>query len=150
LTQSHSGGGGTWPTLSKGDGQPRFLAVILSTDPLPIDPGSWGYLATPVSQEHFDTLVAATDGSALVGIHRRRDRREEMVQTFDANADLADQAQAHLLRRGQPEWVTRGTYNIWATSAATSGCRSTTFCSRTTGGIRTRTRLTGTSARRSG
>ena len=47
---------------------------------LPIDPGSWGYLATPVSQEHFETLVAATDGSALVGIHRRRDGREEMVR----------------------------------------------------------------------
>lgn len=30
-----------------------------------------------------------------------------MVQTFDANAD---QAQAHLLRRGELEWVTRGTY----------------------------------------
>jgi hypothetical protein len=42
-----------------------------------------------------------------VRIHRRRDGREEDGQTFDANAD---QAQAHLLRRGQLEWVTRGTY----------------------------------------
>jgi len=34
LTQSHFGGGGTWPTLLEGDGQPRFLAVILSTGAL--------------------------------------------------------------------------------------------------------------------
>ena len=145
MTQSPFGGGGTWPTLLEGDGQPRFLAVILSTGalfdevlsqapraelealecqfgirrltahvvpgcrPRPAHgthagrldhvnaalipsgrtvsaagyqsiPGSWGYLATAVSQEHFETLVAATDGSALVGIHRRRDGREEMVR----------------------------------------------------------------------
>jgi hypothetical protein len=65
--------------------------------PLPIDPGSWGYLAAPVSRERFDALVVAADGSALVGIHRRPDGREEMVQTFDANAC---QPQAHLLRPG--------------------------------------------------
>jgi len=75
--------------------------------PLPIDPGSWGYLAAPVSGECFDTLVVAADGSGLVGIHRPPDGREEMVQTFDANAA---QMQAHLLRRGQLAWVTRGRY----------------------------------------
>ena len=75
--------------------------------PLPVDPGSWGYLADPVSDERFDPLVVAGDGSALVGIHRGRDGREEMVQTFDANAG---QIQAHLLRRGQLAWLTRGRY----------------------------------------
>jgi hypothetical protein len=75
--------------------------------PLPVDPGSWGYLADPVSDERFDRLVVADDGSALVGVHRQRDGREEMVQTFDANAG---QIQAHLLRRGQLAWLTKGRY----------------------------------------
>ncbi len=75
--------------------------------PIPVDPGSWGYLADPVSDKRFDRLVVADDGSALVGVHRRRDGREEMVQTFDANAG---QIQAQLLRRGQLAWLTRGGY----------------------------------------
>ena len=75
--------------------------------PFPVDPGSWGYLADPVSDARFDPLVVADDGSALVGVHRRRDGREEMVQTFDANPG---QIQAHLLRRGQLAWLTRGRY----------------------------------------
>jgi hypothetical protein len=75
--------------------------------PLPVDPGSWGYLADPIRSERFDSLVVAGDGSALVGVHRRRDGREEMVQTFDANAG---QIQAQLLRRGQLAWLTRGRY----------------------------------------
>ena len=73
---------------------------------LPVDPGSWSYLADPVDKR-FDPLVVADDGSALVGIHRRRDGREEMVQTFDANVG---QIQGQLLRRGQLAWLTRGRY----------------------------------------
>ncbi len=72
-----------------------------------IDAGSWGYLAHPLSDERFETLVAAPDGSALVGIHRHADGREEMVQTFAANPG---QTQSQLLRHGQLAWVTRGTY----------------------------------------
>ena len=75
--------------------------------PFPVDPGSWGYLADPVSDARFDPLIVADDGSALLGVHRRRDGREEMVQTFDANPG---QIQAHLLRRGQLSWLTRGRY----------------------------------------
>jgi len=75
--------------------------------PLPVDPGSWGYLADPLDDERFDPLVVAEDGSTLVGVHRRRDGREQMVQTFDANAG---QIQAQLLRRGQLAWLTRGRY----------------------------------------
>jgi hypothetical protein len=75
--------------------------------PIPVDPGSWGYLADPLSDERFDPLVVAGDGSSLVGVHRHRDGREEMVQTFDANVG---QIQAHLLRRGQLAWLTRGRY----------------------------------------
>lgn len=74
---------------------------------LPVDPGSWAHLAAPESPRTFQTLVAGPDGTALVGIHRRPDGREEMVQTFDANL-----AQVHglLLRRGQLAWLTRGAY----------------------------------------
>jgi hypothetical protein len=72
---------------------------------LPVDPGSWAYLAAPESPKTFETLVAGPDGTALVGIHRHSDGREEMVQTFDTNS-----AQVHglLLRRGQLAWLTRG------------------------------------------
>jgi hypothetical protein len=74
---------------------------------LPIDAGSWAYLATPAVRKGFDTLLAGPDRSALVGIHRHPDGREEMVQLFDANP-----AQTHgqVLRRGQLAWLTRGTY----------------------------------------
>jgi hypothetical protein len=74
---------------------------------LPVDPGSWVYLAAPESPKTFQTLVAGPDGTALVGIHRHPDGREEMIQTFDANL-----AQVHglLLRRGQLAWLTRGAY----------------------------------------
>jgi hypothetical protein len=74
---------------------------------LPIDPGSWAYLASAESASRFETLVAGPDGSALVGIHRRDDGREDMVQTFDANFA---QAQGQLLRSGQLAWLTGGTY----------------------------------------
>jgi hypothetical protein len=74
---------------------------------LPIDPGSWVYLARPESLKSFETLVAAPDGAALVGIHRHADGREEMVQLFDANSN---QAQGQILRRGQLNWLTAGTH----------------------------------------
>ena len=75
--------------------------------PLPIDPGSWVYLAEPEPSADFETLVAGPDGTVLVGVHRRRDGREEMVQTFNTNAV---QAQGQALRRGQLAWLTRGAF----------------------------------------
>ena len=74
---------------------------------LPVDPGSWAYLAQPAPGEGFETLVAGPDGAALLGIHRQPDGREEMVQTFDANPT---QVHGLLLCRGQLAWLTRGTY----------------------------------------
>ncbi len=74
---------------------------------LPIDPGSWAHLASPARGDTFETLVAGPDQSALVGIHRHDDGREEMVQTFNANSA---QAQGQALRRGQLAWLTGGTY----------------------------------------
>jgi hypothetical protein len=76
-------------------------------DDLPIDPGSWVYLARPESPKAFETLVAGPDDTALVGIHRHADGREEMVQLFDANPY---QAQGQILRRGQLDWLTGGTH----------------------------------------
>ena len=74
---------------------------------LELDVGSWGYLARPMSPARFETLVAAPDGSPLLGLHRHRDGREEMVQTFAVNAE---QAHALLLRFGQLAWVSGGSY----------------------------------------
>ena len=74
---------------------------------LPTDPGSWCYAARPLPGEDFRTLLEGGDGSALVGIHRRSDGGEQMIQTFDANSG---QAQGHVLRHGQLVWLTRGVY----------------------------------------
>jgi hypothetical protein len=74
---------------------------------LPIDPGTWGYLATPDPDECFESLLVAPDGSSLLGIHRDADGRERMVQTFDANSG---QVQGQLMRQGILAWLTRGTY----------------------------------------
>jgi hypothetical protein len=74
---------------------------------VPIDRGTWGYLATPDPDECFETLLLAPDGSSLLGIHRDRDGREQMVQTFDANSS---QVHGQLLRHGLLSWLTRGTH----------------------------------------
>ena len=72
---------------------------------LPIDAGTWGYLATPDPDAQFESLLLAPDGSSLLGIHRDTDGRERMVQTFDANSG---QVQGQLLRQGMLAWLTRG------------------------------------------
>jgi len=74
---------------------------------LEFDAGSWGYLAAPISAGSFETLLAAPDGSPLLGLYRHRDGRETMVQTFAANAS---QSHALLLRFGQLAWVSGGSY----------------------------------------
>ncbi len=74
---------------------------------VPIDAGSWGYLARPLSDERFETLLATPDGLALLGIHRHPDGRAEMIQTFASNPG---QMHSRLLGHGQLGWVTRGSY----------------------------------------
>ncbi|MBV9416909.1 MAG: hypothetical protein JO363_18140, partial [Solirubrobacterales bacterium] len=76
-------------------------------DSLELDAGSWGYMAAPISAARFETLLAAPDGSPLLGLHHHRDGREEMVQTFATNAT---QTHALLLRFGQLAWVSGGSY----------------------------------------
>jgi hypothetical protein len=75
--------------------------------PVTIDTGTFGYQATPATGANFNTLLAGPNNSALVGVYTHPDGREEMVQTFDGN-----QYQLHswLLRHGELEWVTRGTF----------------------------------------
>ena len=73
---------------------------------LPVDPGSWAHFATPADPE-FQPLVSGPEDEALVGICRRHDGREVMIQTFDAGSA---HVQGNLLRPGQLEWLTHGTY----------------------------------------
>jgi hypothetical protein len=75
--------------------------------PVGIAAGTFGYQATPAAGARFETLVSGPNGSALVGVLTHPDGREELVQTFDSNQF---QVQSWLLRHGQLEWVTRGTY----------------------------------------
>ncbi|MGA2010099.1 MAG: hypothetical protein ABSH51_06150 [Solirubrobacteraceae bacterium] len=77
------------------------------TGQLAMQAGSWGYPSLPISSARFDTLLAMPDGAALLGIHRRADGGEEMIQAFAANAE---QSHAQLLRPGQLRWITRGTH----------------------------------------
>ncbi len=75
--------------------------------PVPIDNHSWGYLgAFPALGSSFQTLVAAPDGSVVVGVNAAGGR-EELVTTIDAN-----QWQSHgqMLAHGLLAWVTRGAY----------------------------------------
>jgi hypothetical protein len=79
---------------------------------VPMDVGTYGYEATPLATQatgtSFTPLVSgATAGSALVGIFTHANGVQEMVETFNENAN---QLQAELLRHGVLNWVTRGVY----------------------------------------
>jgi len=87
---------------------PRGLEVFpYLRGPVPIDPGTWGYLATPEPRGCFEPLLLGPSGSSLLGVWCDGDGREQMVQTFDANS-----AQVHgqLLRQGILAWLTRGVH----------------------------------------
>ena len=69
---------------------------------------TFGYPATPVGGADWQTLLAAPNGSAFLGIYTHPDDgREEMVMTVASN-----QFQNHnqLLRHGMLNWVTRGVF----------------------------------------
>ena len=86
------------------DGQKVFPSL---KGPVPMDTGTFGYQATPVSATNFDTLVSGPGGSSLVGVYTHTDGVQEMVQTFNQNQN---QLQSELLRHGALAWVTRGVY----------------------------------------
>ena len=82
--------------------------------PVPIandDPAvaeTFGYPATPVNGQDWQTLLAGPNGTAYLGIYTHPDDgREEMVMTVASNEN---QSQAQLLRHGELNWVTRGVF----------------------------------------
>jgi hypothetical protein len=82
--------------------------------PVPIandDPAvaeTFGYAATPVNGQDWQTLLAGPNGTAYLGIYTHPDDgREEMVMTVASNEN---QSQAQLLRHGELNWVTRGVF----------------------------------------
>ena len=52
------------------DGQKVFASL---KGPVPMDTGTYGYQATPLSTTNFDTLVAGPGGSSLVGVYTHSD-----------------------------------------------------------------------------
>jgi len=75
---------------------------------VPIDAGTIGNAATPVSTTDFQSLVSGPSGGTILGVYTHpEDGREEMVMTVPSNA-----AQIHnqLLRHGMLSWVLRGMY----------------------------------------
>jgi hypothetical protein len=70
-----------------------------------MDSGSWAQRALPRLGQSFEGLLVDPAGAVLLGIHRYRDGREEMVQTFAVNGH---QSHTQLLRPGQIRWLTRG------------------------------------------
>jgi hypothetical protein len=86
------------------DGQKVFGAL---KGPVPMDTGTYGYQATPISTTNFDSLVAGPGGSSLVGVYTHADGVQEMVETFNQNQF---QLQSELLRHGALAWATRGVY----------------------------------------
>jgi uncharacterized protein YaaQ len=79
--------------------------------PVAIDTGTFGYEATPLTTQatgaSFSPLVSGPGGSALAGVYTHPNGIQELVETFNQNAN---QLQAELLRHGALNWVTRGVY----------------------------------------
>jgi hypothetical protein len=119
--------GDIYPAASYGLNSPKVSGVLdgtvgtLTTEgnaifpylkgPTKMDVGTYGYEATPLTTQatgaSFVPLVSGPESSALVGIYTHADGVQEMVESFDENAD---QLQAELLRHGALNWVTRGVY----------------------------------------
>ena len=79
---------------------------IANDDPVVAE--SFGYAATPVNAQDWQTLLAGPNGTAYLGIYTHPDDgREEMVMTVASNEN---QSQAQLLRHGELNWVTRGVF----------------------------------------
>jgi hypothetical protein len=79
--------------------------------PVAMDTGTYGYEATPLATQvtgaTFSPLLSGPGGSALVGVYTHPNGVQEMVESFNENAN---QLQAELLRHGALNWVTRGVY----------------------------------------
>jgi hypothetical protein len=80
---------------------------IPNDDPDPASSEAFGYAASPVDPQRWQTLVSAPGGGSYLGISTYPDGREEMVMTVAANEN---QSHAQLLRHGMLNWVTRGVF----------------------------------------
>ena len=80
---------------------------IPNDDPDPASSEAFGYAASPVDPQRWQTLVSAPGGGSYLGISTYPDGREEMVMTVAANEN---QSHAQLLRHGMLDWVTRGVF----------------------------------------
>jgi hypothetical protein len=79
---------------------------IANDDPVAAE--TFGYPATPVNGADWQTLLAAPNGTAFLGIYTHPDDgRQEMVMTVASNQF---QNQNQLLRHGMLNWVTRGVF----------------------------------------
>jgi hypothetical protein len=87
---------------------PYLKGPVAIADDDPAVAETFGYRATPVSGDNWQTLLAGPGGTAFLGIYTHPDGgREEMVMTVASN-----QFQNHnqLLRHGMLDWVTRGVF----------------------------------------
>ena len=87
---------------------PYLKGPVAIADDDPAAAETFGYPATPVNGNDWQTLLAGPDGTAFLGIYTHPDDgREEMVMTVASN-----QFQNHnqLLRHGMLNWVTRGVF----------------------------------------
>jgi hypothetical protein len=114
LTAPNPAGGAALPLGSgltlTGDGQKVFPYLkALAVDPTQ---STWAYQGTALTGSalnggHVDTLVSGPGNSSLLGIYTSSDGRQTMYQTFNENPSYL---QSELLRHGELEWLTRGTY----------------------------------------
>jgi hypothetical protein len=74
-----------------------------------VDPtaSTFAYEATPLAGANVDSLITGPNSSTLLGIYTSADGRQTMFQTFNENQSYL---QSDLLRHGELEWLTRGTY----------------------------------------
>ena len=104
---SQDGVVGTLTTAGKA-AFPYLKGPVAIADDDPTAAETFGYPATPVNGQDWQTLLAGPNNSAFLGIYTHPDDgREEMVMTVASN-----QFQSHnqLLRHGMLSWVTRGVF----------------------------------------
>ena len=74
--------------------------------PVPLDMGSYGYLAHPLEGTEFTSMVQTPGGNPLVGVYRRGGIEDLVLTVNYAEAML----HWRLLAKGLLDWVTRGTH----------------------------------------
>ena len=87
---------------------PYLKGPVAIADDDPAVAETFGYPATPVNGQDWQTLMAGPNGTAFLGLYTHPDDgREELVMTVASN-----QFQSHnqLLRHGMLNWVTRGVF----------------------------------------